>query len=185
MMINASVSSASSQCPLRFIKINLTTEKTEETQREQSFFSTDRVYFSFIRIKDKSKSIIMTDNELTEIIIGCAIKVHRRLGPGLLESAYQECLLYELMKTNLSVIKEKPQPLIYDEVHLNCGYRIDLFVENRIIIEVKSVESLNEIHLAQILTYLKLSKCRFGLLLNFNVPRMTDGIKRVINKHVD
>jgi GxxExxY protein len=127
----------------------------------------------------------MTDNELTEIIIGCAIKVHRRLGPGLLESAYQECLLYELMKTNLSVIKEKPQPLIYDEVHLNCGYRIDLFVENRIIIEIKSVESLNEIHLAQILTYLKLAERKYGLLLNFNVPRMTDGIKRVINKHVD
>jgi len=126
----------------------------------------------------------MTDNQLTEIIIGCAINVHRKLGPGLLESAYQECLLFELTKTNLSVIKEKPQPLIYEDVRLNCGYRIDLFVENRIIIEVKAVESLNEVHLAQILTYLKLANCKFGLLLNFNVPRMTDGIRRVINKNM-
>lgn len=124
----------------------------------------------------------MTDNELTEIIIGCAIKVHRRLGPGLLESAYQECLLYELQKAKLSVLKEKPQPLVYDEVRLDCGYRLDLFVEGRIVIEIKAVECLNEIHLAQILTYLKLTGSKYGLLLNFNVPRMTEGIRRVINK---
>ncbi len=125
----------------------------------------------------------MNDNQITEIIIGCAIKVHRKLGPGLLESAYQECLMFELVKAQLNVIKEKPQPLIYEEVHLNCGYRIDLFVENTIVIEVKAVESLNDVHLAQILTYLKLTNCRYGLLLNFNVAKMTDGIKRIYNKY--
>jgi GxxExxY protein len=127
----------------------------------------------------------MNDNQITETIIGCAIKVHRKLGPGLLESAYQECLLFELLKSGLVVEKEKPQPLIYDEVHLNCGYRIDLFVENKIVIEVKAVESLNEVHLAQILTYLKLTNCKYGLLLNFNVAKMTDGIRRIINKYAE
>ena len=125
----------------------------------------------------------MNENQITETIIGCAIKVHRKLGPGLLESAYQECLMFELVKAQLNVIKEKPQPLIYEEVHLNCGYRIDLFVENTIVIEVKAVESLNDVHLAQILTYLKLTNCRYGLLLNFNVAKMTDGIKRIYNKY--
>ena len=124
----------------------------------------------------------MEDNQITEIIIGCAIKVHRNLGPGLLESAYQECLLYELTKTKLYVEKEKPQLLIYEDVQLNCGYRIDLLVEQRVVIEIKAVDALNEVNLAQILTYLKLTKCKYGLLLNFNVARMTDGIKRVINK---
>ena len=126
----------------------------------------------------------MKDNQLTELIIGCAIKIHRNLGPGLLESAYQECLYYELTRNHLNVEKEAPQPLVYEEVHLNCGYRIDLLIDNRLVIEIKSVDSLNEIHLAQILTYLKLSKCKYGLLLNFNVPRMTEGIKRVINSHL-
>lgn len=126
----------------------------------------------------------MNDNQITELIIGCAIKVHRTLGPGLLESAYQECLYYELNKTQLTVIKEKPLPLIYEDVQLNCGYRIDLLVENRIVIELKAVELLNEVHLAQILTYLKLTKCKYGLLLNFNVAKMTDGIRRVINKNI-
>lgn len=126
----------------------------------------------------------MNDNQITEIIIGCAIKVHRKLGPGLLESAYQECLYYELLKTQLNVIKEKPQPLIYEDVQLNCGYRIDLLIEDRIVVELKAVEFLNEVHLAQILTYLKLTNCKYGLLLNFNVAKMTDGIKRVVNKNL-
>lgn len=123
----------------------------------------------------------MNDNQITEIIIGCAIKVHRKLGPGLLESAYQECLSYELVKAQLNVVKEKPQPLIYEDVRLNCGYRIDLMVENRIVVEIKAVEFLNAVHLAQTLTYLKLSNCKYGLLLNFNVTKMTDGIKRLVN----
>lgn len=126
----------------------------------------------------------MSDNQITEIIIGCAIKVHRKLGPGLLESAYQECLLYELTKTQLEVAKEKPQPLIYEDVKLNCGYRIDLLVENRIVVEIKAVEFLNDVHLAQTLTYLKLSNCKYGLLLNFNVTKMTDGIKRLVNANI-
>jgi GxxExxY protein len=125
----------------------------------------------------------MNENELTEIIIGCAIKVHRALGPGLLESAYQECLFFELQKAQLLVFKEKPQPLVYEDVRLDCGYRLDLFVENRIVVEIKAVECLNEVHLAQILTYLRLTGSKYGLLMNFNVPRMTEGIKRVINKH--
>ncbi len=126
----------------------------------------------------------MNDNQITETIIGCAIKVHRKLGPGLLESAYQECLMFELVKAQLNVIKEKPQPLIYEDVKLNCGYRIDLMVENRIVVEIKAVEFLNDVHLAQTLTYLKLSNCKFGLLLNFNVTKMTDGIKRLVNANI-
>ncbi|MEZ4945392.1 MAG: GxxExxY protein [Cyclobacteriaceae bacterium] len=122
----------------------------------------------------------MSDS-LTEKIIGCAMKVHTALGPGLLESAYQECLYFELKKAGFVVEKEKPLPLIYQEVKLDCGYRLDLLVEGQIIIEVKSVDKLADIHLAQVLTYLKLSGNRFGLLINFNVVRLKDGIKRVVN----
>ena len=125
----------------------------------------------------------MNDNEITEKIIGCAIKVHKNLGPGLLESAYQECLFYELKQAGLKVEKEKPLPLIYKEVKLECGYRMDLLVENRIIVEIKSVESLNDIHLAQVLTYLKLNNSKIGLLINFNVLQLIKGLKRVINKY--
>lgn len=123
----------------------------------------------------------MENRSLTERIIGCALKVHSTLGPGLLESAYQECLYFELRKEQLFVEKEKPLPLVYEEVRLECGYRIDLMIERQIVVEVKSVESLSEIHLAQVLTYLKLSKNRFGLLINFNVLKLKDGIKRVVN----
>jgi GxxExxY protein len=126
----------------------------------------------------------MTTNELTEKIIGCCIKVHTNLGPGLLESAYQQCLYYEIGKAGLKVEFEKPMPLIYEEVKLDCGYRIDLFVENEIVLELKAVEFLNDIHLAQILTYLKLANKPTGLLINFNVPKLKDGIKRVYNKYV-
>ena len=125
----------------------------------------------------------MTENDITEIIIGCAIKIHKNLGPGLLESAYQECLFYELKQAGLKVEKEKPLPLIYEEVKLECGYRIDLLVENKVIVELKSVEALNDVHLAQILTYLKLSNNKIGLLINFNVTQLIKGLKRVINKY--
>jgi len=124
---------------------------------------------------------IMTENEISKIIVDCAYKIHTRLGPGLIENTYQECLMYELLKHNLKVEKEKSLPVIYDDVKLNVGYRIDLLVENKMIIEIKSVESLNDIHLAQILTYLKLSKCKLGLLINFNVTLIKHGIKRVVN----
>ncbi len=111
----------------------------------------------------------MNENELSKIVIGYAIKVHKSLGPGLLESAYEECLFYELNKNGLYVERQKPIPLIYEEVKLDVGYRIDLMVENKLILELKSVDALNEVHLAQILTYLKLSNCKLGLLINFNV----------------
>lgn len=123
------------------------------------------------------------ENEITEQIIGAAIKVHRALGPGLLESAYQECLYYELKKLGLKVEKEKPLPLFYEEVKMDCGYRIDLLVEDQIVVEIKSVENLNDIHLAQMLTYLKLSDSKLGLLINFNVVQLIKGVKRVINKY--
>lgn len=124
---------------------------------------------------------MMTDQNLTEQIIGCAIKIHKALGPGLLESAYQECLYFELRRIGLFVEKEKPLPLLYEEVKLEVGYRIDLLVERQIVVEIKSVDALADIHLAQVLTYLKLSNNRLGLLINFNVVLLKDGIKRVVN----
>ena len=123
----------------------------------------------------------MTENELSNLIIGCAIEVHKQLGHGLLESAYQECLLYELRLLGLDVQKEKPMPIIYKEVKLDHGYRIDLLVENKVVIEIKTVEALNDVHTAQVLTYLKLGNYKLGLLLNFQVSILKDGIKRVIN----
>ena len=123
----------------------------------------------------------MTENELSKIVFDSGLKVHRALGPGLLESAYEECLFYELLKSGVFVEKQKALPLIYEEVKMEIGYRTDLIIENKLIVEVKSVEALNDIHLAQVLTYLKLSKCKLGLLINFNVLLFKDGIKRVIN----
>jgi len=119
-------------------------------------------------------------NELASKAIVCSLTVHKALGPGLLESAYQECLYYEMNKAGLWVEKQKPLPLIYEEVKLDCGYRVDLIVEGKLIIEMKSVDALNDIHLAQVLTYLKLSRCKLGLLINFNVVLLKDGIRRVI-----
>jgi len=124
----------------------------------------------------------MTENEIATSVIGSAIQVHKTLGPGLLESAYEECLFYEIGKTGLEVIKQKALPLVYEEIKLEVGYRIDILVENKLIIEVKAVEALNDVHLAQVLTYLKLSDCKLGLLMNFNVAKMVEGIKRVVNK---
>jgi GxxExxY protein len=120
------------------------------------------------------------DNNLTQKIIGCAMKVHSALGPGLLESAYEECLFYELEKSGLSVKKQVPMPLIYQSVKMDVGYRIDLLVENKVVLEIKAVEAVNEVHVAQVLTYLKLTGCRVGLLMNFNVAHFRDGIKRLI-----
>lgn len=114
------------------------------------------------------------------IVLDCSFNVHSALGPGLLESAYEECLYYELTQLGLKVEKQRPLPLIYREVKLDAGYRVDLLVENCVIVELKSVEALNDVHLAQILTYLKLSNCKLGLLVNFNVKHLKDGIKRVI-----
>lgn len=129
----------------------------------------------------QSTQRINTENELSHSVIGMVMEVHTALGPGLLESAYKECLFYKLIQSEYFVEKEKTMPLVFEEVKLDCGYRIDLLVENKLIIEIKSVEALNDIHLAQTLTYLKLGKYKLGLLINFNVVRLKDGIKRVIN----
>lgn len=122
----------------------------------------------------------MNIEEVFKKILDSSFQVHTALGPGLLESAYEECLFYELSQIGLKVEKQKALPLVYKEVRLEAGYRVDLIVENSIVIEVKAVDSLSDIHLAQILTYLKLSNCKLGLLVNFNVRHLKDGIKRVI-----
>jgi GxxExxY protein len=113
-------------------------------------------------------------------ILDCSFTIHSELGPGLLESAYEECLYFELLQKGLIVYKQKPLPLVYKSVKLDAGYRIDLLVENSIIVEIKSVDTINDVHLAQTLTYMKLSGCKLGLLVNFNVRHLKDGIKRVI-----
>lgn len=123
----------------------------------------------------------MRENDISKEIIGAAIKVHKELGPVLLESAYQACLFYELVQLGLKVEQEKALPVVYEEVELDCGYRIDLIVEDKVIVELKSVKELTDIHMAQILTYLKLSDCRWGLLMNFNSVLLKNGIKRVVN----
>ena len=123
----------------------------------------------------------MNENELAKIVFELGLKVHKNLGPGLLESSYEECLFYEINKLGIKVEKQKALPLVYEEVKLAIGYRIDLIVENKLIIEIKSVEALNDLHMAQILTYLKLSNCKLGLLINFNSVLFKNGVKRVIN----
>jgi GxxExxY protein len=119
-------------------------------------------------------------NDLTGKIIGASFKIHSELGPGLLESSYKECLYYVLTKGGIFVEKEKALPLIYEDVKLDVGYRIDLFVENKVVVETKSVDALNNVHTAQVLTYLKLTQCKVGLLINFNVADLKKGIKRLI-----
>jgi len=120
-------------------------------------------------------------NQLTESIIGAAIEVHRVLGPGLLESAYETCLSFELAELGLNIDRQKPLPVVYKGTRLDAGYRLDLLVEDRVIVEIKSVDHLDPIHQAQILSYLKLSGCHVGVLINFNVQVLKNGIKRVIN----
>jgi GxxExxY protein len=122
----------------------------------------------------------MDENLLSNQIIGAAIDVHRQLGPGLLESVYEECLAYELTSRGISFERQKPVAVIYKEVHLDCGFRLDLFVENKVIVEIKAIDNLMPIHDAQVLTYLKLTHCKLGLLLNFNVLILKNGIKRLV-----
>lgn len=134
------------------------------------------IMFELRNIKNKNM-----ENAIATRVIGCAIDVHSALGPGLLENSYKECLYYKLVKSGIFVEREKPMPLIFEEVNLDCGYRIDLLIENKLVIELKSVEALNKVHLAQILTYMKLGNYKLGLLINFNVALLKDGIKRVAN----
>lgn len=126
----------------------------------------------------------MSENEISSKIIGAAIEVHKQLGPGLLESTYETCLAYELRQIGLTVKQQQPLPVIYKEVKLDAGYRIDLLVENKIIIEIKSVDALADIHTAQLLTYLKLKDLKLGLLINFNSVKVIDGLKRVLNGYL-
>ncbi len=121
-------------------------------------------------------------NELTEAIIGAAMTVHSELGPGLLESAYEACLEFELSRRGLHVERQKPLPIVYQDVELDAGYRVDLLVEDQVIVEIKAVDELAPIHEAQVLSYLRLSGCRVGLLLNFHVERLRQGIQRVVNE---
>jgi len=121
-------------------------------------------------------------NKITEIIIGAAMAVHRELGPGLLESAYEACLAYELPDRGLSVERQKALPVKYRGVNVDCGYRIDLLVEGKVVVELKAVERLEAIHKAQLISYLKLSGCKVGLLINFNVKVLKDGIRRLVNE---
>ncbi len=122
----------------------------------------------------------MNEEQIFKKILDCAFTVHSALGPGLLESVYEECLYYELQQNSLYVEKQKALPLVYKEIKLDAGYRVDLYVENSIVIELKSVEALTDVHYAQILTYMKLSNARLGLLVNFNVKSLKNGIKRMI-----
>ena len=123
----------------------------------------------------------LIENQISGIILDSAIKVHKALGPGLLESAYEACLSYELSKRGLSIEKQKSLPLKYENVKLDVGYRIDLLVNKRVVIEIKAVDKIEDVHLAQLLTYLKLTRCKLGLLINFNVKILKAGYKRVVN----
>jgi GxxExxY protein len=126
----------------------------------------------------------MSENEISSKIIGAAIEVHKQLGPGLLESTYETCLAYELKQMELDVKQQQALPVVYKEVKLDAGYRIDLLIENKVIIEIKSVEALADIHTAQLLTYLKLKDLKLGLLINFNSVRVVDGLKRILNGYL-
>jgi GxxExxY protein len=145
-------------------------------------------FFNNVRKSYTEKHGVHTENhrgkmiyeDLTKTIIGCAIEVHKELGPGLLESAYEECLAFELTNAGLKVNRQTPIPIKYKDIRLECGYRIDILVEDKIVLELKSVDAFNPVHEAQILTYLKFAEKKIGLLINFNVLRLKDGIKRYI-----
>lgn len=123
----------------------------------------------------------MNENEIAKEVFESGLKVHRKIGPGLLENVYEECLVYELKKKGISVKRQLSLPLRYEELYISSSYRIDLLVEDKLIIELKSVEELSNLHIAQVLTYLKLSNCKLGLLINFNSVLFKDGVRRVIN----
>lgn len=123
----------------------------------------------------------MNENELSRIVYDAGLKVHKSLGPGLLESAYEQCLFYELTKQGIFVERQKTMPLHYEEIVLDSGFRVDMMVENSLILEIKACEEVNNLHFAQLLTYLKLSGCKLGLLINFNTFLFKNGVRRVIN----
>jgi GxxExxY protein len=124
----------------------------------------------------------MTENELSKIIVDLSYKIHSSLGPGLLESVYEEIMFYELTKTGLKVERQKGLPVIWDELKMDIGFRADIIVDNKVIIEIKSVEALAQVHPKQLLTYLKITGLKLGLLINFNEAMIKNGIKRIVNK---
>ena len=144
------------------------------------FFSFTKTHEAGTKFTKVKKYFFMEFEPISKNIIGCAIEVHKILGPGLLESAYEECLMYELLKLGLMVERQKPVPVVYKEIKLECGYRLDLIIENAIILELKSVDILAPVHEAQILTYMKFSKINTGLLINFNVTSLKNGIRRYV-----
>jgi GxxExxY protein len=137
------------------------------------------------RTQRKRGVSMLEENEITDKVIGAAIEVHRHLGPGLLESAYDECLCYELSRLGVKFERQVHLPIDYKGLHLDCAYRLDLVVEGLVIVEMKAIEELLPIHKAQVLTYLKASNRRVGLLINFNVPVLINGLKRMVNHHVE
>lgn len=124
----------------------------------------------------------MTENQLSEIVIGESIYIHRAMGPGLLEKVYAECLFYRLQAKGLKVVKEQAIPVVFEDVRMDCGYRADLIVEDKLIIEIKAIDAIAEIHTAKLLTYLKFCNCKLGLIINFNETLLKNGIKRVVYK---
>lgn len=122
----------------------------------------------------------MHENQIGTVILDAAFEVHKQLGPGLLESAYECCLVYELLQRNISVQSQLALPVVYKDVKLDCGYRIDIKVNDKVLVEIKVVDALTDIHIAQVLTYMKLSGCKLGYLINFNVRQLKDGIKRLV-----
>ncbi len=123
----------------------------------------------------------MNEHEIACLVYQCALPVHRRLGPGLLESAYEEWLAYELLRSGMYVERQKGLPLIYDTIKLDVGYRLDLLIDDKVIVELKAIKQLSDVHVAQFITYLKLSNCKLGLLINFNVSLLKDGVRRLAN----
>ena len=156
---------------------NLTTENTESTEKKRE--NNIPSQFSSVSSVNSVVNPLLLE-ELTEKIIGCAIEVHRQLGPGLLENAYESCLFLELSLASIPVSRQVPLPLIYKGTVIDVAYRLDLVVDDQVVIELKSVDRLLPIHEAQLLTYLKLSKKKVGLLINFNVPLLTQGLKRFV-----
>jgi len=139
-----------------------------------------KTYFCALQSFQINEITPMEINAITESILKCAFKVHTRLGPGLLENAYEECLHYELIINGLYTERQKPMPLIYDDVKMDTGYRLDFMIERAVVVEIKAIQSFNAVHIAQVLTYLKLSQCHVGLLINFNVASLKTGIKRLV-----
>jgi GxxExxY protein len=164
------------------IKPQIAQSLVHRSQQEHECIVSKAAVFDCLKIVLSQNLTAMNENQLSKIVYDSSLKIHKKLGPGLLENAYEECLYYELTKQGLHVQKQKPLPLIYEEVRLNVGYRVDIMVENKLIVEVKAVEGFHNVHFAQVLTYLKLSGCKLGLLINFNVALITTGITRIVNR---